>query len=119
MDDEIPDTIVFDLPNGQVTVRKDDLDAIRQAAIAYLRTWPDPLRDTLVAELNGALVWIDEEGVGRINQWILERRGDHLALVRHPRRSPVMTFFVADLGRDDDDQGWKVTSFRTERVAGR
>jgi hypothetical protein len=118
MDDETPEAIVFDLPGGKVTVRKDDLEAIRRAVIDYLRTWSDPMRDTLVAELSGAMVWIDEEGVGRVNQWLLERRGDHLALVRHPRRSPVMTFFVADLDRDEG-QRWKVTAFRTERVAGR
>src|ERR1700753_913290 len=114
MDDETPDPIVFDLPHGKVTVRKGDLEAIRHAVIEHLRTWSDPLRDTLVAELSGAMVWIDEEGVGRINQWLLERRGDHLALVRHPRRGAVMTFFVADLAKGEGER-WEVTSFRTER----
>jgi hypothetical protein len=117
MVDETPETITFDLPSGPVVVRTDDLEAIRRAVIDYLRGFRDPLRDQLVAELSGATVWIDEEGVGRINQWLLERRRDHLALVRHPRRSPVMTFFVADLAKEQ--QGWKVTAFRTERVAGR
>jgi hypothetical protein len=118
MVDETPETISFELPGGRVVVNEQDLEAIRVAAINRLRTWNDPLRDQLVAELTGAMVWIDEEGVGRINQWLLERRGDHLALVRHPRRGAAMTFFVADLAKEEG-AGWKVTALRTERVAGR
>ena len=118
MDDDAPDEIVFDLPSGKTIVREADLDAIRQAVIDYLRGSTEELRDTFADELAGALVWIDEEGVGRINQWLLEQRGSHLALVRHPPRSPVMFLFVADLAKEAG-QPWKITAFGQERVKGR
>ncbi|MEP7120051.1 MAG: hypothetical protein ABJE95_04035 [Byssovorax sp.] len=118
MTTDAPKDIVFDLPSGKLTVHEADLEAIRAAVIAYLRGSTEEQRDTLAKELAGAMVWIDEDGTGRINQWLLERRGDHLALVRHPARSPVMTLFVADLARDDHAI-WKVTALRQERVQGR
>jgi hypothetical protein len=118
MTTDAPREIVFDLPGGKITVREADLEAIRHAVIDYLRASREELRDTLIQELTIAMVWIDEDGVGRINRWLLERRGDHLALVRHPPRGPVMTFFVADLAKDADAP-WKVTAFRQERMQGR
>lgn len=118
MEPEADDEIEFDLPTGKITVTTRDLDAIRRALIAYLKASSEEMRDTFVKELEIAMTWIDDEGVGRINQWLLEKRGAHLALVRHPPRGPIMIFFVADLARSPEGE-WKVDAFRTERVRGR
>lgn len=118
MNTNAPKEIVFDLLSGKITVREKDLDAIRHAVINCLKSSGEELRDTFVKELEAAMVWIDEDGVGRINRWLLERRNAHLALVRHPARSPVMTFFVVDLAKEAD-RPWSVTAFRQERVQGR
>lgn len=110
--------ITFEVGGEKLVVRERDLDDIRQAVVAHLRQSGEEFRDEFVAELEQAPRFIDEDGVGRVGGWLLERRGEELRLVRHPpERGAVMFLFYATLAREGGR--WKVTEFAYERVRGR
>lgn len=109
--------IRFDLANDPVVVTEHDLNTIRQAVLAYLRTSDEDLRDTLIAELETAPAFIDEAGTGRVGVWLLQQRGDALRLVHHPERAPVMYLHYAVLERRS--ASWRVQRFGVERVRAR
>ncbi len=92
---------------------------MRVALDAYLTNSKDEIARTLPANLLEGLAgsageaWIDEAGVVRMGMWLLESRGEALALVyRAP--APANYQYVAHL--EVKDKAWKVKAITFEKL---
>ncbi|RNF84213.1 hypothetical protein [Montanilutibacter psychrotolerans] len=86
------------LANGEVTINLSELEQIKSALIAKLRSRPENADfAALAVEAASANCFIAEDGIANIGPWTLEVRSGEAVLVRSSPRRPVMMIPVAYL----------------------
>jgi hypothetical protein len=111
------------LGRGALVITSRDAHEIKRALDHFLRDARHEIEKSVPVNLvpqvpeRAWLAWIDENGTVRIDSWLLEPRGDELALTYRVGTPTATTFgyrFVAGLARRN--RQWTVTSVGFEKL---
>lgn len=82
-------------------ITQNDLEMIRTAAIHYYQNSGHPFRAIFCEELRSGAMLIDETG-SEVGNWVFQKRGTRLLLVRDPPVSSEMRYFGIILNKRND-----------------
>ncbi|HEU0177658.1 MAG TPA: hypothetical protein VFV58_25630 [Blastocatellia bacterium] len=110
-----------ELESGEIVITSQDVEEIRRALDDYLKNSRQEIAKSVPENLlhqvpdKASQAWIDEDGVVRIDSWVLQASGDDLVLSY--RIVPPTTKFGYGFraGLERLNQQWKVTSVSFEK----
>jgi hypothetical protein len=114
-----PKSTTIKVGGNTLTITLDDAKAMEAALVSYLAaadTKEIEDRDELLQWTRGGPSWIDENGIVRISEWLLEVRGQDLVLtyrMQGMEDAPAIKGYAARLAHEDS---WRVVSVHVVRI---
>jgi hypothetical protein len=113
-----PDQTVIHVGGREVVLTLEDARRLKTALMDHLKRSKVEDRDYLVRMTDKVPGWIDPDGRVRIGGWLLQARGDSLALTyRMPGGPGAIKAYTTRVTKEAE--GWKLSDVSYERIAPR